>query len=416
MKSLFWILALFVLAVSISLAFNINEGYVLVVLPPYRADFSLNLAIIVLLFGLVLLYVLARGASLTLSLPQRIRSFRARRMAEKSHNAFGEGVRLLFEGRYSEAMKKAAEAHKRAATGYPKALSALLAARIAQSQGDFEQQQKWLEQSVHEDPRTQPASWMLTAETNTKAGHFGEAIELLKCLQESSGTHPTALCLELQACQGVGQWDDVLRIARLLEKKNALAADKAQDIKDQAHAENIAQRNSTLDELQAYLKTIPSSERTSALDSCIVKAMLHLEANEEASKFIGKRLTKGWNPQLVELYGQIRGGDMAKRIAQADSWLQQHPDDLQLLLALGRMNIEQYLWDKAKAHLKAALSVATTAEEQRQIHLELARLCEETERDEDTIVHYRAVVATDDGKPCLEMTPTAEIPALIDKD
>ena len=416
MKSLFWILALFVLAASISLAFNINEGYVLVVLPPYRADFSLNLGIIALLLGLVLFYVLARAASLTLSLPQRIRSFRARRMAEKSHSAFGEGVRLLFEGRYGEAMKKATEAHKRAAAGHPKALSALLAARIAQSLGDSEQQQKWLEQAVQEDPKMQPASRMLATETNVKAGYFGEAVELLKRMQESSGKPIAALHLELQACQGDGRWDEVLRIVRLLEKKNALAADKAQDIKDQAHAENIVRRNTSLDDLQAYLKIIPSRERTPALDVCAAKAMLHLEASEEASKFIGKRLAKDWNLQLVELYGQIQGGDMAKRIAQADSWLQQHPDDLHLLLTLGRMNIEQYLWDKAKTHLKAALSVATTAEEQRQIHLELARLCEETERDEDTIVHYRAVVATDDSKPCLEMTPTAETTALTDKD
>ena len=49
MKGLLWVLALFALAVGISLAAHVNDGYVLLVLPPYRAEISLNLAILLLL-------------------------------------------------------------------------------------------------------------------------------------------------------------------------------------------------------------------------------------------------------------------------------------------------------------------------------------------------------------------------------
>ena len=66
MKGLFWILALFALAVGISLVMHVNEGYVLLVLPPYRAEISLNLAVLLAVLGFVAFHVLLRTAALTL--------------------------------------------------------------------------------------------------------------------------------------------------------------------------------------------------------------------------------------------------------------------------------------------------------------------------------------------------------------
>ena len=43
MRALFWLLILAALAVGLSLAARYNEGYVLLVLPPWRAEVSLNL-------------------------------------------------------------------------------------------------------------------------------------------------------------------------------------------------------------------------------------------------------------------------------------------------------------------------------------------------------------------------------------
>ena len=56
MKGLFWILALFGLAVAVALGARVNDGYVLLVLPPYRAEVSLNLfilALVVLVLSLI---------------------------------------------------------------------------------------------------------------------------------------------------------------------------------------------------------------------------------------------------------------------------------------------------------------------------------------------------------------------------
>lgn len=112
MKLLLWVLTLFALAVGISLAAH-NQGYVLLVLPPYRAEISLNLAVVLFLGGFMVLYALVRGIALMLSLPQRVRDFRARRQREKLADQYYDVARLVFEGRFSHALKLAGEVLRR---------------------------------------------------------------------------------------------------------------------------------------------------------------------------------------------------------------------------------------------------------------------------------------------------------------
>ena len=415
MKGLFWILALLALAVSISLAFDINEGYILLILPPYETRISFNLAIVLLLFGPLLIYSLVRSLALALSVPRRIRAFRLRRAREKSQKALEESICLLFEGDFDKAVKRAALAHQKGSKGHFGAVSALLAACAAQRLGDAEQQKKWQEQAEQDDPRTQSASLMLSAGTSIEAGHFDEAIEFLGRLPESVATHVATLRMELRARQGKGQWNEVLRVTRLLEKQKAMVENEAQGIKCQAHNENIALQAATLEQLQNYFKSIPNSELSPQFDGHVARRMLDLGAGEEAAKFIVKRLAKSWDLSLVELYGQIREGDAVARIERVDGWLAQHPDEPRLLLTLGRMCLEQRLWGKAQTYLDAALSVAVMAEDKRRIHLELARFCEETERDDDAAVHYRATAIANDKESCPSLPVEEEVPALVDK-
>lgn len=140
MRGLLWVLALFALAVGISLAMRVNDGYVLLVLPPYRAELSFNLAILLILLGFAALYAFLRAASLTLSLPQRVREFRARREREKALAAFCQAVRLYLDGSLQDALAKAAEV---TGDGDWPALAAMLAADAARRLGDENARELW---------------------------------------------------------------------------------------------------------------------------------------------------------------------------------------------------------------------------------------------------------------------------------
>jgi HemY protein len=105
MKSLLWILALFALAVGVSLVMRVNEGYVLLVLPPsYRVELSLNLAALAAALAFGALYALLRAIALASSLPRRLRESRARRKQEKAAQTFAEGVRLYLAGESKKAI------------------------------------------------------------------------------------------------------------------------------------------------------------------------------------------------------------------------------------------------------------------------------------------------------------------------
>ena len=51
MRAVLWMLLLAAIAVGVAVAARYNEGYVLLVLPPWRAELSLNLLVVLALGG-----------------------------------------------------------------------------------------------------------------------------------------------------------------------------------------------------------------------------------------------------------------------------------------------------------------------------------------------------------------------------
>lgn len=381
MRGLLWLLALCAVAVGVSLAARFNDGYLLLIVPPYRIEIALSLAIVLFFAAFILLYVSLRAIGFTLSLPGRVGAFRARRRHEKATASLHESIRLLFEGRYSLALKKAGEVY---AVGQSPGLAALLAARAAQRLGEPDKEQEWLGRV--NDPRLDPARLMLEADIAIDRGDFKEAVAALQALQNIAGRHIAALRLELRAQQGCGNWPEVLRLARLLEKREALAPELAQEIKAEAHQEIIRQQRADKGQLLDYLHHVPTKERSVALTRTSCEALLEHGVDDEAQRMIEKQLDRQWDSTLVQLYGQVRVSDLTPCIARAEKWLPQHPDDAQLLLSLGRLCLAQRLWGKAQIYLEASLSL----DDQRAVRLELARLFEQTERWDEAMPHYRA--------------------------
>jgi HemY protein len=388
-KILFWALVLFGLAVAAALGARLNDGYVLLVFPPYRAEVSLNLFVLALVAIVLALYMAMRALAVTVGLPKRVREYRERRQRERAGLVFQDAVRLLFEGRFGQAMKKAGEAY---AAGTAPGLSALIAARAAQRLREPEKLQDWMTRAMSDDPRNEAATLMLEAEMMNESRRFDEALAALDRLQDKKGRHIAALRLELRARQGSGDWDGVLKLARQLEKRDALPPEVAREIKTLAHLENIARRRADAGRLQDYLRAVPAAEYGRRLALAGARALVELDATEAAQKLIEGALDgyseAGWQPELVALYGGLTGPGLTARIARAENWLRQYPDEAALLLALGRMCMNQRLWGKAQSYLEASLAV----EETRDAHLALADLCDQLERSEEANRHFRASV------------------------
>ncbi len=389
MRWVFWILALFTVAVAAALGARVNDGYVLLVLPPHRIEVSLNLFVLALVTLVLILYAALRTLALTLGLPRRVKGYRERRRRERAGTVFQDAVRLLFEGRFGQALKKATESY---AAGTYRGVSALVAARAVQRMREPEKQQEWMRRALADDPRNEAAALMLEAEMMNELRRFDEALVVLGRFQGKQGRHIAALRLELRARQGTGDWDGVLKLVRQIEKRDALPPEVAREIKTLAHLENIRRRRGDAGQLQDYLRAVPAFDYGRRLVLAAARALVEADALTVAQNLIESALDgyseAGWQPELVGIYGDLTGPGLTARIARAEDWLHQYPGEATLLLALGRMCMNQRLWGKAQSYIEASLAT----EETRDAHLALAKLCDKLERGDEANRHFRAAV------------------------
>ena len=141
MRWVFWILGLFALAVAVALALRFNTGYALLVWPPYRAELSLNLLVLLLAAGFVLGYLLFRFIFGAIGLPAKVREYRERRRRDSARATLLAAVNAFFAGRFGRAEKAAAEAMESADTS---ALGAVLAARAAHELRRYDERDAYL--------------------------------------------------------------------------------------------------------------------------------------------------------------------------------------------------------------------------------------------------------------------------------
>jgi HemY protein len=387
MKGLLWIVGTFLLAAVAALVAQVNDGYVLIVFPPYRIDVSLNLAIFLLVLAYLAVYALFSTVSAIFRVPQRVAEYRARKAQEKGMGLFLDSFRQLFEGRHADAMKKAEQAYER---GAAPALSALVAARAAQRLRRSGDQQLWLERASAADSGADAARCMLEAEMHLDARDFESAIAAIESLPKAAGRNVAAQRLELRARQGAGQWDEVLRVTRQLEKREGLPPEVLQEAKIRAHLEKIGALASDSVGLSNYLKSIPKGEQHIRLVRAVARELGDLGACDSAAQLIERQLRQEWDDDLVALYARCGGDEMraTRRLSEAEKWLRERPKNANLLRTLGLLCLDQRLWGKAQSYLEASLSI----EKNRETHQALARLFDATERRENADRHYRALV------------------------
>lgn len=98
MRFAIWLLALFALAVSVTLLARLDQGYVIVVFPPWRMELSFLLTLVLLTGGFLLVSFLLHLARTALHLPEDLRNWRRRRHQEAADQALLEALRAHFAG------------------------------------------------------------------------------------------------------------------------------------------------------------------------------------------------------------------------------------------------------------------------------------------------------------------------------
>src|SRR6266849_4115546 len=304
--------------------------------PPSRVEASILFFAVAALGSFLILYALLRLFGHTLALPATVRAFRASRRQERAHAALASALQAYYEGRYARAEKEAALAFD---TGPTPGIAALLAARAAHQMRDFQRRDAWLE-------------------------------------------------------RGAGAWEEVLRLATQLAKRDAIAPALAEEYKLQATVELLARSADDAAAFERRWRAIAARDQQHP--RVAAAAARHATALGKAAlarDIIEQALAAEWSPQLVRRYGELPAGldaagratEARVRIERAEQWLLERSRDAELLAALGHLCAEAELWGKAHSFLEASLSF----EESRTAHLELARLAERLGQAQDAQRHYR---------------------------
>jgi len=378
-RMLLWVMVIAALAVGVTLAATQNAGIVLLVLPPYRTEISLNFFVVLLVAGFVACYALARAVSVVLRLPRQVREYRAARRREKARRSFLEALQEYFAGRYRRAEQAAAAAND--VPEFP-GLAALLAARATHKLRDTGRRDTYLAEAAAASPDA-PARVITEAEQMVEERRYQEALELLRRLPRR---HTAALRLELRAQQQARNWQEVLRLTEELRKRGVYDTAQAEQLRRHALVEHIKRNAADTRALEEAWDKVPSSERAERrVALAAARGFIALGACDQAHRIIEQALAANWDSELAGLYAECDGGDTLRRIERAEEWLKTHPADAVLLLTLGRLCAGQGLWGKAQSYLEASVAIEPT----HSAHLALARLQEQLGNAEAARRHDR---------------------------
>ncbi len=383
MRWLFWLLFILALAIGVTLLAGSNEGYVLIVRPPYRLELSLNLLLILVVVSFVVLYLGLQFLNYMRRLPASVRAYKRAQRRKKGHEALLAGLHALTDGRYEAAEKSAARALE---LGEDAGLSALVAARAAHKLKRREQRDRYLAEAERLAPDAATARLLSQAELLLDDRLYNEALAVLRKLQSLEADYAPALRLELKIQLRLENWEQVLLLLKRLEKTAEIESWQTEEIRLQAHQHLLRRFSGDLAELREYWRGLSPQERlNNRLAYQASLALIRLGAQDEAAQIIEPSLDKQWDSQLAGLLGDCLGSNPQRQLQQAERWLHQHEGDANLLLALGNMCAHLQLWGKAQSYLEASISVRPSAA----AHLMLAKLLEGRGETEAASRHFR---------------------------
>ena len=387
-RGLLWLAFLFAIAVVLATLGRFDAGQVLFVYPPYRVDVSLNLFIVGVVVVFILLYALLRFVRNVVTMPRRVAAYRARSRAEKAHNALRDAIGNLYAGRFSRAEKAARDS---LADERNKGAAGLIAANAAHRMHEYARRDDWLEQI--DDADWQEARLMATADMRADGRDADGALTALTEMRTQGGRRIHAQQIALRAQQQLKNWSEVLKLVKLLEKREALHPAVAVRLRQLAAENLLRDRRHNPDALLELWQSLTPVERhSSRLADLAAELLIALDRPQDARRIVEEALAQNWDARLLRRYPDTARADALPLIQKAAAWRKERPDDADLLFALGRLCLKQQLWGKAQSFLEGALKSADIAENEPlkiRTHRALARLHEQLGDSAKAAEHYR---------------------------
>ncbi|MGE8630636.1 heme biosynthesis HemY N-terminal domain-containing protein [Achromobacter denitrificans] len=400
MRTWFWTLLLAVVAVALAVVLRSHSGNVLLLVWPWRIGMSLTLAVLLIVAAFIVLYVGLRLLAWLLAIPDRVRAWRGKRAQARDHELLERGWIGLLEGRYTTAEKDLTKLLDQTKVQTRRVLAALSAARAAHGLSEFDRRDRLLataQEQAGADPGLVEATATVSADMLLDQGRAERALAVLEPLADGGARHLHTMRLLLRAHTALHHDDQVFTLARGLVRRNALARAEADQLIDASGAARLRAVASG-EGWRAIWKDLKAEERLLPEIALAGAAAFEAagEANE-AARVLEAAIAVKFNPALVAAYARCEAEQVSRRLARAETWLQQRPTDPDLLTALGMLCLNGQLWGQAERYLLRALSRRSDA----QTHALLGSLYDRLDRPADAVRHWRLATAASMALPVL---------------
>ncbi|MCA1770016.1 MAG: tetratricopeptide repeat protein [Halomonas sp.] len=332
-------------------------GYWLVRVGDTSYQTSFWFGLVILLAGFLVLHFALR---VLMRLTHPVSRFKVWNSRTRNRNAMKQTVRglvALTEGRWKKAEKSLVKAADDSSTPLVNYLSAALAAHY---QGRFDQADTLLKRAHLSTEGADTAVGMMQAQLMLDRQQYEEALAILTRLDRQMPNHPQVLKQLKQAYLSVSDWDGLRRLMPRLGAQQLISKEERDQLEQRAYRELIvreareAHEGSDIEKIRGLWADMPDHLRGNT-DLIVLYAEALVRGRQEpiAERLLRHSLKENWDSRLVLRYGLL-DVDAARQLVTAEKWLQERPNDPDLLLTLGRLALRNAYWGKAQEYFEAS--------------------------------------------------------------
>jgi HemY protein len=383
------LLALLLAAAALAPVFKSDPGLVQI----HFLDWTVETSVLVLVLAVLLVWLLASWLVRLWRLPAET----ARRVQERrSLKQLEKGLLALTEGDWrtaEKALEKSTGSRSRSTARY------LAAAQAADGQQAGDRREYYLEQADTGNRRKHFLVELTRARMLLSSGARAEALPVLKDLHARRRRHPQVLELLARCHRELRQWDELQKLLPALRKADIYDDETLETMQVEIAGGKLRDADGP-DALQAEWKNLSKAmRREPAVVAIYAEQASQMERADLAEPVLRQALKQAWNPGLVLRYGDPGAADVSQRLKQCEKWLQQHPEDASLHLALGRLCVAKALWGKAREHLVRSLELEPTSSG----YETLGQLLERQGELEQAMLCFRNALRLNQGKSALPL-------------
>ncbi len=320
-------------------------------------------------FGMVLLAIVYAVVRITLFLFGRLihgkgilAAWSKNRRVQISMRDTARGLLLLEEGNWLQAKKLLTGAVASAAAP---AVNYLAAARAAHELGAADERDELLRRARESSPEVAVAASLSEVSMLMAAEEWKQALVMLLQLREGAPKHPLVAMRLLRCCEAMQDWRQLADLVVAVRKAKVMDRQALEELEVKAWRGLLAASG-----LEAWRQLPKGLKSDPELVQAAVEGMQAADDTAAAEKLLREALNSAWRSELVRLYGCLRSPVPEKQLARAEAWLQERPNDGELLLAAGRLALMNAQWSRAREFMEAAWRVEPTA----LVQAELGRL------------------------------------------